>query len=406
MTFFNDINDETITGVAYKNVYLKKGIISYFSTTSGSCTIPELSKEFNLSVPKVTAILNELIVDGLVKDLGKVGSKGGRRPNTYGLVPESGFFLGVDVKQDHINLGLMDLQSEFVNTAEHLPYHLANSSESLTALCDLINTFLEESNIPRNKVLGVGLNLSGRINNQTGYSYSFFHFNEEPLSKMIEAEIGLKTFLENDSRAMAYGEFSAGVVKGEKNVLFLNLDYGLGMGLMINGQLYYGKSGFAGEFGHLPLFDNEIICHCGKKGCLETEASGWALKRMFLEKIQTGSSTIITQDILPEDIKLEHIIEGAKNDDFLAIDLLSEIGDKVGRGIALLMNVFNPELVIIGGSLAKSGEYIRLPIKSAINKYSLSLVNNDTQLKVSSLGEEAGLIGACLLVRNRILDLN
>lgn len=406
MTFFNDINDETITGVAYKNVYLKKGIISYFSTTSGSCTIPELSKEFNLSVPKVTAILNELIVDGLVKDLGKVGSKGGRRPNTYGLVPESGFFLGVDVKQDHINLGLMDLQSEFVNTAEHLPYHLANSSESLTALCDLINTFLEESNIPRNKVLGAGLNLSGRINNQTGYSYSFFHFNEEPLSKMIEAEIGLKTFLENDSRAMAYGEFSAGVVKGEKNVLFLNLDYGLGMGLMINGQLYYGKSGFAGEFGHLPLFDNEIICHCGKKGCLETEASGWALKRMFLEKIQTGSSTIITQDILPEDIKLEHIIEGAKNDDFLAIDLLSEIGDKVGRGIALLMNVFNPELVIIGGSLAKSGEYIRLPIKSAINKYSLSLVNNDTQLKVSSLGEEAGLIGACLLVRNRILDLN
>jgi predicted NBD/HSP70 family sugar kinase len=406
MTFFNDINDDTITGVAYKNVYLKKGIISYFSTTNGSCSIPELSKEFNLSVPKVTAILNELIVDGLVKDLGKVGSKGGRRPNTYGLVPESGFFLGVDVKQHHINLGLMDLQSEFVNTAEHLPYQLANSRESLKALCDLINTFLEESNIPRNKVLGVGLNLSGRINNQTGYSYSFFHFNEEPLSKMIEAEIGLKTFLENDSRAMAYGEFSAGVVNGEKNVLFLNLDYGLGMGLMLNGQLYYGKSGFAGEFGHLPLFDNEIICHCGKKGCLETEASGWALKRMFLEKIQNGSSTIITQDILPEDIKLEHIIEGAKNDDFLAIDLLSEIGDKVGRGIALLMNVFNPELVIIGGSLSKSGEYIRLPIKSAINKYSLSLVNHDTQLKVSSLGEESGLIGACLLVRNRILDLS
>jgi glucokinase-like ROK family protein len=406
MTFFKEINDETITGVAYKNVYLKKSIISYLAN-NGVCTIPELSKEFNLSVPKVTHIITDLIADGLLKDHGKLGSKGGRRPHTYGLIPESGFFLGVDVKQSHINLGLMNLQKNLVKISENIPYELNNNQESLKSLCKLIKTFIKESAIPVNKILGLGLNLTGRVNCATGYSYSFFHFNEEPLSKIIESEIGLKTFLENDSRAMAYGEFNAGVVNGEKNVIFLNLDHGLGMGVMINSQLYYGKSGFAGEFGHIPLFNNEIICHCGKKGCLETEASGWALTKLFKESIESGSSTTITQqNPTSANIRLEDIIEGAKNDDFLSIDLIAQIGEKLGRGIALLINIFNPELVILGGSLASTGDYIRLPIKSAINKYSLSLVNNDTQLKISKLGEKAGIIGACLLVRNRLLDLN
>ncbi|MFA6245883.1 MAG: ROK family transcriptional regulator [Mucilaginibacter sp.] len=406
MTFFKEINDETITGVAYKNVYLKKSIISYLAN-NGVCTIPELSKEFNLSVPKVTHIITDLIADGLLKDHGKLGSKGGRRPHTYGLIPESGFFLGVDVKQSHINLGLMNLQKNLVKISENIPYELNNNQESLKSLCKLIKTFIKESAIPVNKILGLGLNLTGRVNCATGYSYSFFHFNEEPLSKIIESEIGLKTFLENDSRAMAYGEFNAGVVNGEKNVIFLNLDHGLGMGVMINSQLYYGKSGFAGEFGHIPLFNNEIICHCGKKGCLETEASGWALTKLFKESIESGSSTTITQqNHTSSTIRLEDIIEGAKNDDFLSIDLIAQIGEKLGRGIALLINIFNPELVILGGSLASTGDYIRLPIKSAINKYSLSLVNNDTQLKISKLGEKAGIIGACLLVRNRLLDLN
>lgn len=289
-----------------------------------------------------------------------------------------------------------------VKITEGQPYSLKNSHESLQELCQLIKDFISNSSINKDKILGIGLNLSGRINYATGYSYSFFHFNEEPLSKVVENYIGIKVFLENDSRAMAYGEFTTGIVHHEKNVLFLNLDYGLGMGIMINSQLYYGKSGFAGEFGHMPIFNNEILCHCGKKGCLETEASGWALTRLFKEKLTEGSSSILSNRPLNE-IQLSDIIEAAGKDDVLAIELIAEIGEKLGRGIALLINIFNPELVILGGSLADTGEYIRLPIKSAINKYSLSLVNNDTMLKVSKLGEQAGIIGACLMVRNRLL---
>ncbi|RZJ79617.1 MAG: ROK family protein, partial [Chryseobacterium sp.] len=368
-------------------------------------------KELNLSTPKVTNLVMELITEGLIEDLGKVDSTGGRKPNLYGMIADSVFFLGVDVKQSHINIGLTDLQKNLREVKENISYTLNNAQNSLDELISLIKNFIKNSSVSKEKILGLGINLSGRINYSTGYSYSFFHFNEEPLSKILEKELGIKTFLENDSRAMAYGEFNAGVVKEEKNVLFLNMDYGLGMGVMINSQLYYGKSGFAGEFGHIPIFNNEIICNCGKKGCLETEASGWALTRMFKEKVSSGSSTVIFKNknikaSRIEEIQLEDILEAASNDDVLAIDLIAYVGEKLGRGIALLINIFNPELVIIGGSLAATGEYIRLPIKSAINKYSLSLVSSDTQLKVSQLGEKAGIIGACLLVRDRLLNLD
>lgn len=401
-TDFFDDNSDNLTGVAYKNIHIRKKIISYFAD-AGNATIAELCKETNLSVPKVTTLITELITGGLVKDFGKVGSTGGRRPNIYGLVPDSGFFLGVDVKHNHINIGLIDLQKKLIKISKDVPYNLQNTAESLKELCELIKAFIKDAGIAKTKILGLGLNLSGRINYATGYSYSFFHFNEDPLSKLLEKELDLKTYLENDSRAMAYGEFNCGVVKEEKDVLFLNLDYGLGMGVMINNELYYGKSGFAGEIGHIPLFNNEIICHCGKKGCLETEASGRALIAMFKEKLQTGSTTSLNKGATDE-IQMQDIINAANNDDVLSIELIAKIGEKLGRGIALLINIYNPELVILGGALALTGEHLHLPIKSAVNKYSLSLVNSDTKLKLSKLGEEAGVIGACLLVRKRLLE--
>ena len=405
-TFFEELNNETSTGVAYKNINLKKAVISYFANI-GSATIADLCKELNLSIPKITNLLNDLIQDGLVRDNGKIDSSGGRKPNLYGLIPDSVVFVGVDVRKNHINIGLTDLSKNIIKISERLPYKLENTKESLENLCTVINQFIKEAPVLKEKILGIGINLSGRINHTSGYSYSFFYFEEEPLAKIIEAKVGIPVFLENDTRAMACGEFSSGgIAKSEKDVLFLNLDYGLGLGILVDGQLYYGKSGYSGEFGHIPIFDNEILCHCGKKGCLETEASGWALTRMFKEKLREGSSSIVTNTKTNiENIEMEDIILAANNDDVLAIELIGKIGTNIGRGIALLINIFNPELVILGGSLATTKEYIRLPIKIAINKYSLNMVNNDTQLKMSNLGEEAGIIGACLLVRNQVLSL-
>jgi len=405
-TFFEELNSDNVTGVAYKNINLKKTLISYFANV-GDATIADLCKELNLSIPKVTALINDLMQDGMVQDNGKIFTGGGRKPNLYGLIPQSVLFIGVDVKVSHINIGLLDLSKNIIKISENLPYKLDNTKESLESLCNLINEFINEAPVLKEKILGIGINLSGRINRVSGYSYSFFYFTEEPLAKIIESKVGIRVFLENDSRAMAYGEFSSGIVTEEKDVLFLNLDYGIGLGVLVEGQLYYGKSGYSGEFGHIPIFDNEIICHCGKKGCLETEASGWALTRIFKERLKEGSSsTIATESNDLEEIKMDDIIYAANHDDVLAIELIGDVGAKIGRGIALLINIFNPELVILGGTLAATEDYIRLPIKSAINKYSLNLVSSDTQLKMSKLGENAGIIGACLLVRNKVLALS
>lgn len=393
---------ENASGVAFKNKSLKRAIITHLDNV-GNTTIADLNKELNISTPKIINLINELIQDELIKDYGKVDSTGGRRANMYGLVSEAGFFMGVDIKRFSINIGLLDFKKNLVTIKEDIPYNLENSHEAFEQLIAETEEFISHLSIEREKILGIGINLSGRINNENGYSYSFFHFHEEPLATTLETRLGIKVFLENDSRAMAYGEFCFGVVSNEKNVLFVNMDYGIGLGILVDGKVYYGKSGFSGEFGHIPFFNNEILCHCGKKGCFETEASGNALVRLFKEKIQEGSSSqLVNKHEKSEQIKLQDIIDVAQNDDMLSIELIANIGEKIGKGLAVLINIFNPELVILGGTLSQTGDLIRLPIKSALNKYSLSLVNNDTKLKMSKLGEKAGVIGGCLIARNNV----
>jgi predicted NBD/HSP70 family sugar kinase len=400
---FEVFSEENASGVAYKNRILKREIINYLDNGS-SVTIADLTKELNISAPKITNLVAELIEDGLIKDYGKEDSTGGRRASLYGLVSDSCYFIGIDIKSYYINIGLLDFKKNLVTLKEKIPYQLENSVLAYNDLINIIKSFIDEFASEKHKILGMCINLSGRVNHTTGYSYSFFHFHEEPLSQTIEKEIGIKTFIENDSKAMAYGEFCSGVVSNEKNVLFVNMDYGVGLGILIDGKVFYGKSGFSGEFGHIPFFNNEIICHCGKKGCLETEASGYALLRNFKKKIEEGSSSSLGKKGKVEDtLRVIDIVNAAKAEDILSIELIADIGEKMGKGIAVLINIFNPELVILGGILAESNDFIRLPLKSALNKYSLNLVSNDTQLVMSKLGEKAGVVGCCLMARSRLL---
>lgn len=140
---------------------------------------------------------------------------------------------------------------------------------------------------------------------------------------------------------MTYGEYMQGCVKGEKDIIFVNVSWGLGIGIIIDGKIYKGKSGFSGEFGHISTFDNEIICHCGKKGCLETEASGSALHRTLLERIKKGENSILSERINMENpLTLDEIIAAVNKEDVLCIEIVEEIGQKLGKQIAGLINIF------------------------------------------------------------------
>ena len=205
---------------------------------------------------------------------------------------------------------------------------------------------------------------------------------------------------------MTYGEYLQGCVKGEKNIIFVNASWGLGIGIIIDGRIYTGKSGFSGEFGHINVFDNEILCHCGKKGCLETEASGSALHRILTERIKNGEGSILSDriDIKETPLTLDEIIAAVNKEDLLCIEIVEEIGQKLGKQIAGLINLFNPELVIIGGTMSTTGDYITQPIKTAVRKYSLNLVNKDSVIMASKLKDKAGVVGACMLARSRMFE--
>lgn len=390
-----------------KSALIKKNIINYY-IQSGSSTITELSKELDLSIPTVTKFISEMCEDGYINDYGKLETTGGRYPNLYGLNPESGYFIGVDIKQSAINIGLINFKGDMVDLRMGIPYQMQNTPEAMNKLCELILAFIDKQTVNKDKILNININISGRVNPEAGYSYSIFYFEERPLAEILSEKLnGYKVTIDNDTRAMTYGEYLSGCVNNEKNIIFVNISWGLAIGIIIDGKVYTGKSGFAGEFGHMKIYDNEILCHCGKKGCLETEASGSAMYRRLFEQIHNGASSLLSKRIKKEEaVTLDEIIDAVNKEDVLCIDLVEEVGQKLGEQIAGLINIFNPEMVIIGGTVSMTEDYIMEPVKTAIRKYSLNLVNKDSTITISKLKDRAGVVGACLLARTRLFEIH
>ena len=383
----------------------KKKIITYLMHNHSS-TIPDLAKDIDLSIPTVTKFLMELVDAGYIVNYGKQETSEGRPPNLYGLNPDSAYMVGVDIKSSCLNIGLMNFTGDMIDLQMGIECRLENTLEGLDELTCHICEFLDKHVNVKDKILQVGVNISGRVNPEAGYSFSMFNFEERPLAEVLYEKIGIPVSIDNDTRAMAYGELLKGAVKGEKDIVFINISWGLGSAFIIDGKIYTGRSGFSGEFGHFSVFDNEIICRCGKKGCLETEVSGSALHRILCEKVKSGQSSILSKRILTEEtsVTLEEIVDATNKEDILCIELVEEIGRKLGRYLAGLINLFNPELVVIGGTLALTEDYILQPIKTAIRKYSLNLVSKDSAVVLSKLQAKAGVIGACLLSRSKLFE--
>ena len=394
-----------------KSAILKKKIISYYINNVTS-PIPDLAKALDLSVPTVTKLINEMEDVGIITEQGKISNRGGRRPSIYGLNPASGYFFGMDVRRNHVNMGLMNFSGEMIDEYMDVPlsdFGITNRRESIDEIARLANEFIDDSSVDREHILNGCIDMSGRVNPRTGYSYSTFSFSETPIAEIFSHKLGFPAVIDNDTRAMTYGEYLKGCGNGEKNLLFINISWGLGMGIIINGSVYEGESGYAGELGHVATFDNEIMCHCGKKGCLETEVSGMALQRRVVESLREGKNSILSESFERDGenaITLPSIIDAVRQEDLLCIDLLEDIGGQLGKWIASMMNIFNPQTVVIGGTLSETNDYLLQPIKLAVNKYTLRLVSQGSKILCSRLGDRAGVIGACLLARNRLLVEN
>lgn len=387
-----------------KNAQMKKKILSNF-LAAPSLTISDLAKGLDLSVPTITKFLDEMCKAGYVVENGKLETNGGRHPSLYTLSADYCYFVGVALKREEISIGVVDFKGEVVAMKEKIPFELKDNLACVDELAEMVNYFIDEHSVQRERILNVCFSIPGRVNSKLGTSYSFFNFDDAPLATYLEQRLQLPVVIENDSRAMAFGEYMSFTDKLPESMIFVNISWGLGMAIIINGKLYDGVSGFSGEFGHNPGYNNEYICHCGKKGCIETEVSGSALFRNFIQNVKEGKNSIVlSAEPNPDKIALQHILDAVMKEDVLALELVEQIGIKLGRHVGGLINIFNPETVVIGGDLSIVGENLLHPVLTAIRKFTLSMMYCESDVKLSKLTSSANLRGACLLARSRTFE--
>ncbi|MEO8413897.1 MAG: ROK family protein, partial [Ginsengibacter sp.] len=254
--------------------------------------------------------------------------------------------------------------------------------------------------ISKEKFVGVGIGMPGFVDVKKGINYSFLQLpNNKSITKYIADIIGLPVFIDNDSSLIALAEFYFGGAQCERNAMVINIGWGVGLGMILNGELFRGHEGFAGEFSHIPLFLNGKLCWCGKVGCLETETS----LLLIIENARKGISSgrLSKLNSLPfDDIELafDGIVQAVQGGDQFAAELFSKAGYNIGKGVAVLIHLLNPKKIILSGRGAAAGQVWLAPIQQALNEHCIPRLYQSTSIEISTLGMQAELIGAAALV--------
>jgi glucokinase-like ROK family protein len=359
----------------------------------------EVSEHLDKSIPLVAKSIAELVVDGFVIEQGYAQSSGGRRPLKYSIKADALYIVAVAMDQLSVRIGLFNLLNQPVVDVQSFELKLLNNDESLRTLINHINNYIEASGIAKEKIAGVGIGMPGFINISEGINYTYLDAGGQNLREYIGEATDLPVFIDNDSSLIALAEQRFGAAKAQKEVMVINLGWGIGLGMIINGKLFRGHDGFAGELSHIPLSEDGALCSCGKQGCLEAEASMLAVAEKAIAGIKEGKISSL-QDIVDETPRAvgDAIMDAANNGDHFAIDLLSDAGYKIGKALAILTHIMNPQTIVLSGRGARVGKILLAPIQQAMNKYCIPRLVSNTRLKVSELGFDAELVGAAVLV--------
>lgn len=358
----------------------------------------EISVRIEKSLPLTTRILNELVEDDVLKESGYATSTGGRRPLIYSLAADRMYVVSVGMDQLVTHIGVIDLHGCEVRYSEKFNLILSQNSTACNQLVQFIDLVIDKSKIRRDKIIGVGVGMPGFVDVDKGVNYSFMYNNGNSITAFIEQEIKIPVFIDNDSSLIALTELKFGSARNRRNALVINIGWGVGLGLITNGKLFRGNNGFAGEFSHIPLFENNKLCSCGKSGCLETEASLLVVLEKAKKELSQGRASTIKE--ISDDFEQAsmNIIDAAVKGDQLSVELLSQIAYNIGRGIAILIHILNPELVVLSGRGALAGNMLLAPVQQAVNKYCIPRLAAYTEIVVSTFSNNAELIGAAALV--------
>ncbi len=397
---------EKLTRVELKKHFQKKKIVRALYL-QGSMALAEITKSLNVSAPTVQNLLDELLQENIIELTGSGLSKGGRRPNLYGIQKNAFYILSIDIGNYSTHIALFDSSNKRGKRHKELKLELKNELSVVHLIYEAANELIKDSGVDENHILGIGIDMPGLVESEKGINHTILNFNKKSVRDLFAELFNKPVVIENDAKVKALSEFRFGKAIGKQNVLVLHLGWGIGMGMILNGKPYKGAHGFSGEFSHIPMTDKRgYLCSCGKRGCLETVASGAALTRYAVEAIENGEMTLIKEMAhnKPKNITLELILKAAQKGDQFAISILSKIGFELGKGISSLMQILNPEMIILAGSLAKTGSYLITSIEQAIQQYAFAIIREEMELTVSDLGDDASLLGNVINVMENLFE--
>lgn len=307
--------------------------------------------------------------------------------------------LGIDLGGTKILTAVATAQGRMLSRDHSVTPATKGQEAVVQSILESIGRALEQAGIAAPQLSAIGVGAPGLSNPETGILFTSPNlpgWRDVPLRDIIEKELGKKAFLINDANAAALGELYFGAAKGAHHFIYITISTGIGGGIIVDGEVYTGSIGTAGEVGHMTIDDDGPPCNCGNRGCWETLASGTAMAREARKQIKEGARTSILGyaegDV--EKVTAQVIHNAAKEGDSLAKELITRTGYYVGVGLANLVNIFNPELIVIGGGLSNIGDMLLEPAYEVAGERAFKESYRTVRFALAKLGRDSGVLGA------------
>jgi len=366
--------------------------------SDGPISRTDIAKRTGLSAATVSSIVAVFIKNGLILEKEVGDSRGGRRPILLVLNPSGGYVVGLKLAENIITGALTDLEATVIGKrSEVLDNH--SIEHAVSAMINVVNSLITVGEISTEQLLGIGIGLAGIIDAKEGVlRYSpIFGWHNIPLASLLQTHFPVPVFIDNDVNTLTITEQWFGKGQGVDNFVTITVGRGVGMGMVVNGQIYYGGKGGAGEFGHTVIDPEGSLCDCGNRGCLETYVSDPALIRLAKESYQKGE---LTKDVF----SMNELLELANSGDRGARNVFGLAGEILGRGVANLINVLSPELIIISGEGVRAGDLLFDPMMISIKEHVMTDLAEDTQIQIDVWDDDAWARGAAGLVLRQIFE--
>jgi predicted NBD/HSP70 family sugar kinase len=381
-----------------------KSIINHLAKSKEALTIPAIADLVKISIPTCTKLLKELVDKGLLLEDRKKEVENGRRPNVYALKKESFYAVGAEILEKWIHVSIDRIDLEMVHEAFSRTFVLEDTQTCLDYIISFIQKTIHESAANTDQIIGLGIALTGSVNGHTGESADYFKKMGMPLKKYLEEKLNLSVTIDNDTRVIGIAEQVLGIAKGVDNVLIVKMSRNLGLSIILDKNMIFGAHGFAGHFGHVQLGTKGRLCSCGKKGCLRTEVSGDALYLDLKEALEAGEKSIYFKLEAIETYKYHDILDAILKGDALSIKLLSLQGEKLGQALGNIVNLLNPNLIVIGGEIVEVQDFFIDAVKTGMRKTGLVSSLQGCRVEASQLGRYFSSRGAaCMVLKNHEL---